>query len=120
MKRRLTGGCKAAPSTQRRVKVISDFRRWRERMKNQTKLMPGLIAIMLIAILALSPVVSQAQSRSNSFEPLVTATYPADDATDVLLNQPISVTFSRKLSVGSIGSSIILQGSDGSQVEGKV
>ena len=61
-----------------------------------------------------------AKRITDSIVPTVTATSPADDATAVALNQPITVTFSQQMSAPSIGACLILQRPNGSLVSGTV
>ena len=90
-------------------------------MKKQESLKWWFIAIVLIAFVAVSAVVSKAQIEGPvSVAPIVTATYPADGATVVSLNQAIAVTFSQPMSAASIVANLILLAPDGNRVAGEV
>jgi hypothetical protein len=90
-------------------------------MKKQEPLKRWFIAIVLIAFVAVSAVVSKAQIEGPaSVAPVVTATYPADGATVVALNQAIAVTFSQQMSAPSMGANLILLAPDGNRVGGEV
>jgi hypothetical protein len=79
------------------------------------------IAIILIAFAAAWTVVSNSQIEGpGSLTPTVTATSPADGATGVNLNQPVTVTFSQQMSPASVSACLILTKPDGSMVNGVV
>src|ERR1700680_1140630 len=90
-------------------------------MKQQEPLRGGVLAIVMIAFAVLSAVVSKAQIEGPvSVAPIVTATYPADGATVVSLNQAIAVTFSQPMLAASIVANLILLAPDGNRVAGEV
>lgn len=77
--------------------------------------------MILIAFIAAWTVVSASQTEGpDSFVPKVTATSPVDGATAVTLNQGIAITFSQRMSVPSMSSSLVLQKPNGNLVGGRV
>ena len=90
-------------------------------MTKQEPLKLWFIAIILVAFVSVWAVAGRSQNESpNSVVPTVTATSPADNATAVSLNQPITVTFSQQMSAPSISACLILQKPNGSLVSGTV
>ena len=79
------------------------------------------VAIILIALLAAGTLVGNSQTENPvTIAPGVTATSPADGATGVTINQPLSVTFSQPMSAASLSASLILFRPNGTMVSGGV
>ena len=88
-------------------------------MTKQEPLKLWFIAIILVAFVSVWAVAGRSQNESaDSIVPTVTATEPADNATAVALNQPITVTFSQQMSAPSISTCLIFQRPNGSLVSG--
>jgi hypothetical protein len=90
-------------------------------MTTQGSLRSWFVAIILIALLAAGTLVGNSQTENPvTIAPRVTATSPADGATGVTINQPLSVTFSQPMSPASLSASLILFRPNGTMVSGGV
>jgi hypothetical protein len=90
-------------------------------MTTQGSLRSWFVAIILIALLAAGTLVGNSQTDNPvTIAPRVTATSPADGATGVTINQPLSVTFSQPMSAASLSASLILFRPNGTMVSGGV
>lgn len=90
-------------------------------MNKQEPLRLWFVAIVLIALLAASPLVSSAQNPGPaSVVPTVSATNPAAGATGVTLNQAILVTFSQQMNPATMSANVVLEKPNGNLVSGGV
>lgn len=90
-------------------------------MRTQEPSRPWFIAIVLLAFAVTWAVVSNSQvGGPDSVVPTVTAMAPTDGATAVTLNQPITITFSQRMSPSSMTACLILTKPGGSRVSGIV